>query len=141
MTTDHDDKPLEAKPVARRKLKPNKHRTKPNRPYPKIILSRAMEVAQKIKDKNGGNAWPPSDVARAMGVGGRTTDYYYVTAAARDFGLTLGTRETETIGLTDLGRQIVYAPNPEVEHIKKMEAFHKVELFSKVLKHYKGANL
>src|SRR5262249_39974003 len=48
---------------------------------------------------------------------------------------------TGTIALTELGRAIVYAPTPEVERAKKLEAFQKVELFSKVLRHYKGSNL
>jgi hypothetical protein len=63
------------------------------------------------------------------------------TAASRDFGLTTGTRDTATIALADLGREIVYAPSPEVERAKKLEAFHRIELFSKVLNHYKSSNL
>ena len=53
----------------------------------------------------------------------------------------MGTRYTERIELTDLGRDIVYAPNPEVERKKKLEAFLCIELFSKVLDYYKGTAL
>ncbi|HEY2945360.1 MAG TPA: hypothetical protein VGN09_23195 [Vicinamibacteria bacterium] len=111
------------------------------RPFPKVPLSKALLIAQKIKELNGGEPWPPAQVAEALGMGARGDDFYYVTASARDFGLTTGTRSSPTIELTDLGRAIVYAPNPEVEAAKKLEAFHKVELFSKVLNHYKGSNL
>ncbi len=50
----------------------------------------------KIKELNGGNAWTPADVAAALGMGTKSSDFYYVTAAARDFGLTTGTRDTAT---------------------------------------------
>ena len=132
-----------AKPAIKAKntsRKTKKTSAKPFRPYPKVLLSRAIELAQTIKI-NGGHPWPPSDVANAMGVGGKTTDFYYLTAAARDFGLTTGSRDTETIALTDLGRELVYAPNPTTEEAKKSEAFLKIALFDKVLKHYQGGTL
>jgi nucleoside 2-deoxyribosyltransferase len=43
--------------------------------------------------------------------------------------------------LTELGRDIVYAPNPETELVKKREAFLRVEPFRKVLDYYKGSDL
>lgn len=98
-------------------------------------------IAQKIKDLNGGEPWTPAQIAEAIGMGARSPDFYYVTAASRDYGLTTGTRETTTISLTDLGKEIVYAPSPEIEQTKKLEAFQKIDLFSKVLQHYKGSNL
>jgi hypothetical protein len=106
-----------------------------------VALAKALEIAQKIKELNGGNPWTPSQIAEAIAMGPRSPDFYYVTAASRDFNLTIGTRETDTIALTELGREIVYAPDAEAERTKKLEAFHKVELFSKVLQHYKGSNL
>lgn len=41
-----------------------------------------------------------------------------MTAASRDYGLTIGTRDAEKIALADLGREIVYAPNAETEQRK-----------------------
>ena len=40
-----------------------------------------------------------------------------------------------------MGKEIVYAPNPQVEHEKKIEAFLKIEVFKKVLDYYKGSSL
>lgn len=99
-----------------------------------------MIIAQKIKQLNGGNAWSPKEVAKAIKVGD-TNKFYYFSAASRDFGITIGTRDSKEISLTDLGRQLVYAPNPETEYKKKLEAFLKIEIFKNVLDYYKGNNL
>lgn len=114
---------------------------RPTRPFPKIPLQKALAIALKIKELNGGNPWTPGQVAEAIDMGRSTGEFYYVTAASRDFGLTIGTRDTSTIALADLGRELVYAASPEVEHARKVAAFHRVDLFSKVLQHYKGSNL
>ena len=52
-----------------------------------------------------------------------------------------GSSQTNQIGLTDLGREIVYAPNATIERRKKIEAFLKIEIFNKVLDYYKGSTL
>jgi len=70
-----------------------------------------------------------------------TSKFFYVTSAARDYGLTVGTRDTATIALADLGRAIVYADNAEIQRTKKVEAFFKVEKFKQVYDHYNGSNL
>jgi hypothetical protein len=77
--------------------------------------------------------------ATGSGVGGNA--YFYLTAASRDYGLTIGTRDTDAIALADLGRDIVYAPNPDVEHKLKVKAFLNVDVFKRVLEYYKGSNL
>ncbi len=114
---------------------------KGQRPFPRVTLEEALQVATVIKEYNGGNPWDTADVANALNVGAKTNRFYYLTAASRDFGLTIGTRETAKIELNDLGRDIVYAPNPQVEHEKKIEAFLNIQIFKRVLEHYKGSSL
>ena len=111
------------------------------RPYPRVTLEEALKVAFVIKEKNGGNPWTPNLIAEAVGSTRKSVNFFYMAAAARDMGLTTGSRDSEKIELAPLGKEIVYAPNPEVEKTKKIEAFLKVELFNKVLNHYKGSNL
>lgn len=113
---------------------------KVSRTYPSISLEKCLVIAQKIKELNGGNAWSPKEVAKAIKVGD-TNKFYYYGSASRDFGITIGTRDTKEISLTDFGRQLVYAPNPETEKAKKIEAFLKIPIFKDVLDYYKGNNL
>lgn len=135
-----DGKPVGKKAAAKRKVTKTKI-AKPVRPYPRVTLKEALEVAIKIKELNGGNPWDPEDLARALGMGPRSSKVFYVTAASRDFGLTLGTRDTAKIELTDLGRDVAFAPNPDAEQAKKVEAFLRIDIFKRVLEHYKGSQL
>jgi hypothetical protein len=114
--------------------------TKAIRSYPSISLEKCLIIAQKIKELNGGNAWSPKEVAKAIKVGD-TNKFYYFGAASRDFGITIGTRDSKEISLTEFGRQLVYAPDAETEQRKKIEAFLKIDIFKKVLEYYKGNNL
>lgn len=68
-------------------------------------------------------------------------EFFYVTAASRDFGLTEGTRDSREISLTDLGRKLAYAANNEEEKQSKREAFFRIPIFAQVLEHYKGFDL
>lgn len=110
------------------------------RPFPRVPLQEAIKVPLIIRHKNGGNPWPPDEVRSAVEYP-KGDSFYYLTAAARDFGLTEGTRETPEISLADLGRRLAYAETPEEERSTRREAFEKIELFRQVLDYYKGSNL
>lgn len=111
------------------------------RPYPRVTLEQALRIPLALKDKNGGNPWPPADVAAAVGLSPKTNDFFYMVAAARDFGFTEGSRDSGQISLTEFGRQVVYADSKADEDARLREALLKVEIFRKVLEYYKGANL
>lgn len=130
------------KKVARKKSARVKtaKQAKPSRNYPSVTLEKCLILAQKIKELNGGNPWSPREVSRAVKIGD-TSKFFYYCAASRDFGVTVGSTNTAEIALTDLGRQLVYAPDPETEKIKKLECFLKIDIFKNVLEYYKGNNL
>jgi hypothetical protein len=111
------------------------------RPFPAETLENAIKVPKVIKELNGGNPWPPNDVANALGMKLATNSFYYLTAGARDYGLTSGSRETEQITLNTIGRDLVYAPSPEAERNAIKRAFFNVELFKKVYEYYQGGAL
>ena len=91
--------------------------------FPKTTLEKALQIPQAIKSKHGGNPWEPEEIRKAVQMG-QGNPWYYLTAAARDYGLTIGTRGAPEIALADLGRDIAYAPNAEVElSLKRHRAF------------------
>jgi len=100
-----------------------------------------LQIPLKIKEYNGGNPWPPNDVANALESAPKSSEFFYWTAAARDYGLTEGTRDTAEIKLTDFGKRLVYAPNAEAEAKLKQEAFFNVKVFKDVYEYYNGNNL
>jgi hypothetical protein len=108
--------------------------------FPRATLEKALQIPYAIKDKNGGNPWEPEEIRKAVGAG-QGNSWYSLTAASRDYGLSSGTRESPKISLEELGREIVYAPSPEVESTLKKQAFLNIEIFKKVLEYYKGSNL
>jgi hypothetical protein len=109
--------------------------------FPRATLEQALKIPAVLKDLNGGNPWGSDDTRKAVGTVGGGNAWFYLTAASRDYGLTSGTRDTPLIQLEDLGRNIVYAPNPETELALKKQAFLRVDVFKKVLEYYKGSNL
>lgn len=110
------------------------------RPYPRRSMEDALRVPRALKDNNGGNPWPPTEVAKSLG-GGMGSSFFYLTAASRDFGFTEGTRDATTISLTELGRRAVYPTSTEAELEAKREAFDSVDIFKRVVDYYGGSAL
>ncbi len=111
------------------------------RPFPPETLEEALRVPTAIKQFNAGNAWSPTEVANALGVAAKGNKLWYLTASARDYGLTLGTRDTETIELAPIGRDLLYAASPEGEREAAWRAFFNVPVFKSVYEYYKGGPL
>ena len=72
---------------------------------------------------------------------GLSNNFFYLTASSRDYDLTIGTRDTEKIELSSLGRQLVYPKSPQEESEAIQTAFRSVELFKNVFDYYQGQNL
>jgi len=104
-------------------------------------LERALSIVDAIKDKNAGNPWPPTEVAKAVGIGEKSSALDQITRAAALYGLTTGSRGTSAISLEKIGRDIAYAPNPESIIEARRRAFLNVDLFAKVIEYYHGNNL
>jgi hypothetical protein len=111
------------------------------RNYPRRTLEQALRVPRALREYNGGNPWPPEQVAEAVGLGPKSGHFFYVSGASRDYGLTSGSRDTAEIALTELGRRAVYPQSDAEEGAALRSAFLAVEPFRRVLEHFKGNNL
>ncbi len=124
------------KKAPKKKAVPGKPARAPRRQVPRCTLEEALKVATVIEEKNSGKPWASEEVAAACGTTKSNNAFFYKTAAARDYGLTEGTRDAKEIALTDLGRAIVLPSSPQERLTALRTAFHNVELFKKVDEHY-----
>jgi hypothetical protein len=112
------------------------------RPYPAKTLEEALAIPKAIREQNNGNAWDTEDVAQAsLGVAKNNNKFFYTAAAARDYGLTVGTRDTEKIELAPVGRDIFFAPDEDTKKAKLLDAFFSIDIFKRVFEHYGSAEL
>jgi hypothetical protein len=123
-------KVVKSKPVA----------PKSKRTFPHFSIEEARKIADAIKNLNMGNPWAPADILSALGVA-KGNNFFYLTTASRDYGFTVGTRDTSKIDLTELGRLLVYPKTPSEAFESIMTGFKNVELFKKVYDYYQGENL
>lgn len=115
-------------------------RTKAKRTFPQFTIEECRKIADAIKQYNAGNPWAPKDTASALNMG-MTNKFFYLTAGSRDYNLTIGTRDSDKIELSDLGRKLVYPKSPQEESEAIQEAFRSVDLFKSVFDYYQGENL
>jgi hypothetical protein len=111
------------------------------RPFPAETLQESKRIPQLIRELNGGNPWPPAQVASALGIASKSNRMWYLSASSRDYGFTTGTRDTDLIALDTLGHSLVYAPTPEEERQALKTAFFNIPVFKSVYEYYKGSNL
>lgn len=111
------------------------------RPYPRRALEQALRVATAIKEHNGGNAWPPAEVATALEISRTSSNFRYLLASSRDFGLTIGVQDSAEVTLTSLGREAVYPRSADEHHAALQKAFFNVDIYRRVVEHYQGSKL
>lgn len=139
-----------AKPLVNRKKRSKKkadteaesRRSRSSRPYPARTLEEAIAIPRAIREQNNGNPWDTEDVAQAsLHVAKSNNKFFYAAAAARDYGLTVGTRDTEKIELAPLGRELFFAGDEETKNAKMLEAFFSIDIFKRCFEHYGSAKL
>ena len=136
-----DDETLPPGDSANEQTEKPKRAPGPSRPYPRRSVEQALRIPRAIRDHNGGQPWAASEVASALDLGLKSGNFFYLTSASKQYGLTEGTSRTSDIALTDLGRQAVYPDSPEMEREALKRAFLNVPAFRGVLEHYGGDNL
>ena len=119
--------------------KEKKKRTvKPIRRFPYYSIEDVLKIPKLIKDNNGGNPWETNQLSIALNMG-KSNLFYYMTAASRDYGFTIGTRDTPKVEMTELGRKYAYAQSHKDIQDCIKEAFFNIDLFKRVYEYYKGS--
>lgn len=126
-------------PVAKAKTRAANTK-KPKREFPQYSIEESRKILDAIKDFNAGNPWSPAEIASALGLG-KGPNFFYLTASSRDYGLTIGTRESAKIEIAEIGKKFAYPKNQEEEYQAAQDAFLNIELFRKVFEYYQGENL
>lgn len=112
------------------------------RPFPRRPLEAAVRIVLAIKEQYGGNARPPGDVAVALGYkSAKSNEFFYTAASSREFGLTVGGRDSAEIAMDDRGRRYAYAESDQAEKSILKEAFLSIRVFGGVFEYYKGPDL
>tara|TARA_Y100000310_G_scaffold296833_1_gene329414 strand:+ start:339 stop:1034 length:696 start_codon:yes stop_codon:yes gene_type:complete len=142
MTNEKKVESTEAKKPASapEKKAPSKRKSKPKRDFPQHTIEDSKVIVDVIKDLNAGNPWAPSNIASALNMG-KSNNFFYLTASSRDYGLTVGTRDTAKIEIGEIGHRFAYPKTPEEEFVAVKDAFHNVALFKIVYEYYQGQNL
>jgi hypothetical protein len=110
------------------------------RQFPQYALQDALSIPHAIKDKTNGNPCDTELVAKAVDLSKQSGKFFYLCASARDYGLTIGSRDTAQIALDEIGRAIVYAPDLASRRSKQIEAFFKIDKFKSVFEFYGGSS-
>lgn len=129
-----------AKPVKKTTQAKPKRKVKPKREFPQHSIEDCKKVLEVIKDLNAGNPWASGEIAKALEMG-KSNNFFYLTASARDYGLTIGTRDTAKIEIGEIGHKFAYPKNPSEEYEAVKDAFLNIVLFKKVFDYYQGENL
>jgi hypothetical protein len=95
--------------------------------FPKHTLEEAIRVAKAIEEKNGGNPMRAEMLARAVGFN-QPADWRFrdLLSAARIYGLVSGSGPTATVGLEEIGQEIVAPSSPQQRKEALRKAFHNV---------------
>ena len=111
------------------------------KPFPSYSIEEAIKVAFAIAENNAGNPWGSKQVAEAIGIGQKSSNFQYLVAASRDYGFTTGTNRSKTIELTTLGRKVVFPVDVVQESTAYKKAFENIDLFKKVFEYYKRGGI
>lgn len=121
--------------------KETKRKPRTQRSFPQYSIKECLIIAKSIAENNSGNPWSPDQIAASINLSPKTKRFVYLAYASRDYGLTTGTKDTETIELTALGRKAVF-PKDQIEEREALDkAFKNIDAFKQVNEYYQKCEL
>ena len=111
------------------------------RGYPGRTLEDCVKVVEAIKTQNAGNPWPPDEIAKAIKIKSRSSNLAEIIRSANLYKLVDGTYRAATISFSELGRKLAYPQNDDELKQARKDALFSVDLFKKVILHYKDGQI
>jgi len=81
--------------------------------YPKATLEESLRVATAIESANGGQPYPPTETAIAMGSSPSSSVFRTLLSASSRRGLTSGAHTSKRISILETGRDIITPTSDE----------------------------
>jgi hypothetical protein len=104
-------------------------------------LMDSLRIAIAIKENGSGNPYDRLDLAKALSTKPSTQEFRSLVTSSGKFGLTQGSYVAKKIGLTPLGRAIVYPESVEEKNKSLREAFFKIPFYKKFFEAYDNNRL
>jgi hypothetical protein len=136
--TSQEDK---AQKKPKRRARKTKRQKREPRTYPGRTLEDCIKVVEAIKTQNAGNPWPPDEIAKAVKIKSRSSNLAEIIRSANLYKLVDGTYRAATISLSELGRKLAYPQNDDELKQARKDALFSVDLFKKVILHYKDGQI
>lgn len=121
--------------------KETKRKPRVQRSFPQFSIEETLVIAKSIRENNAGNPWTPEQVAASINLSHKTNRFAYLASASRDYGFTTGTKYSDTIELTALGRNVVFPVNDIQESSAYEKAFANIDVFKQVNEYYKDVGI
>ena len=106
---------------------------------PSTGLSKALRIAEAIKDNYGYKPSSPLEVAAAVDMAPTSGTFKMLTGASIAYGITEGAAQSGSISLTELGLRVVKPTKEGDDFLARREAFLKPRIVSEFLTKYDGA--
>ncbi len=126
--------------------KPTSQGEKPNTfkrrsDFPKNTLQEAIRVPKAIEDANGGQPYPPTETAIALGMSPGSSAFRTLLSSSIRYGLTRGSYNQDRISIERLGRNIVQPESPEEARETLVKAALTPETFRSIYEYFRGKKL
>lgn len=109
--------------------------------FPKHTLGQALRLADAIETANGGQPFPPTDLAIALGISPGSSDFRVLLSSSLKYGLTTGSYKSDYIQLESLGRNIVEPTSEASRSSALVEAALTPPTFRSIYGYFKGKKI
>ncbi len=106
--------------------------------FPKDSLKDALKIPETIRDQNAGKPFSRITLAKALEISPGGSKLRSLIISANKYGLIEGNYASETIGISDFGKSIVYPRTDEEQKTGLKTALYNIELFKEFFENFNG---